>query len=568
MLFLLVCFSCSKAKPALPTESALPPAEETLFREEKAASPTPIASAPAAVAPRQASAQQSAARSAGGEALYQISIQATEGGKASFRDEQPAPGLPYVAVARPNEGYFFDHWELLSGKTDDELTAPVLSVFEADTGVRVKAVFKRDLGTLFVSAHANAASSPKGTRDAPYRRLSEAVSEARLRIESGKTATVQIRLASGVYPLYRQEMLELVPGISLTGGYDSQLWNKTDDLLPEDPALLSVIQLTPSFVAESMFSVTPVGGMAAISGRVEKPGSRPVSANAVTLSALVLDGFSMPAVLLSAHGVSVSVQGCRLEGYGKALLSAFDCGFSLTDSELHAYGSRSTALSVEPVSKPGVYVANNQIRLGKAHRPLLQGVGIQIYSPESLAYNRVQLLNNDISAYVTENFTGIKVDNGSMICNNNRIESFNEMSGSGFGMDLKGAAMVNKNWISIGSNDGWGLSLKSDGASGRILNNTILTHSVNQNGKLTACGPIEGKDLMIAYNVFVNPAQSDAAALGVAILTEGHTVANNRLISNNADEKQFLIGLNGNVDSLPENLRTVSETAQEVPLQY
>ncbi len=482
---------------------------------------------------------------------FQIEINASEGGRAFFKEERVLTGNPFIAIAQANEGYYFDHWEIQSGTTQDPVTLEQISIKEAENGISVKAIFNKALNTLFVNNRATSVGN--GTHDTPYKSLSSATREAVSRIKKVNALKIEIRVASGNYQLARQEMLELVSGISIIGGFNPNSWEQEGKGAPP-----TLIRAASSFIAESLISISSIEG-----DHFSKNNTGEVS-----LSSLVIDGASNRARLISAENIHLKLAEIRLEGYGDSLVTAFNAGLTLVDSTLLSLGRRTTVINVGPASDPGVYIANNEILLGKETRKAQQAVGIQIYSPESLSYNSIQVIGNQILAHVNESFTGIKIDNGSMICNNNRIESFNPATSSSFGMELQGEAVVNKNWISIGSENGYGLSLRSNKSSGRILNNTIITRSISDNGKLTACGPISGDDLMISYNIFVNPAQSSEAVLGVNLLTEGHTVSNNRLISNNVEEKQFLIGLNGNMDVLPDELKSIAETAQEVEILY
>lgn len=499
---------------------------------------------------------------------FRVEIEAGEGGRAFFEESPGAEGTEFLARAEAAEGWFFDRWVIASGAAAASLTASRLPVSAGLDGIDLKALFLPESGTLFVSSASEIAGT--GSRERPFLSLVKASREAVRRISTGKSSTVEIRLAAGVYLLEGREALELVSGISIVGGYDPSDWLRSADSLGvgtasrEDFAFdfsersdfqgLSVVKAGRRFGAEAMIFIS-----------AEADGDFTWKQGAVRFDSLVIDGSLRPVTLISSTGVTPSLSRCLLKGYGEHLISGFDCGLELKESRLASLGDESVAVEISPAAVPGILIENSLFQIGSKAGSVEDGSAIRIYSPENLSMNRVRIVGNGIRSSVTGQFSGIEIENGMMICEYNRIES-GRTSGVSRGIELKGEAVVNRNRIILDSEKGFGLSLKGSDSPSRILNNTIVTRSISSSGRMTACGDLEGSDLLISHNIFVNPQNESAAAIGIDPDRGGSRISHNSVISNNPDEKRWIIGQNGNTDQLPDRMTgaTVSGSGVEV----
>lgn len=502
---------------------------------------------------------------------FALKVSASEGGRARFLEgkeiskELPQNGYQLIAVA--DEGYYFDHWEVIKGKTISPLTMETLSV-EAVEGVVAKASFVLADSLIYVSRERLGVSERRnGSRKEPFLSLDEAVDEALGRLEKKKVSSVEIRIAMGDYLLKDNGALELVPGIALVGGFNPKTWGKSSLSVIADkkaPPSLSqknqtIIRIGKNFASEAMIFINaqPKEGFKWKKGEV-------------SLSELVLDGSLCPVVLISATGVTPKISNCILKGYGESLVSCFDSGAEIYENQLLAYGKESIAVDINLVAHPGASILQNVIWMGSESHQIVKGLGIRVYSSDSNEVNRIRIAHNQIRSGATESFTGIQVDNGLLVCEGNRIETLSKTQQESFGMNLKGEAVVNSNLIMLESKGGYGLALTGNGYPARILNNTIVTKSPDSTVPMTACGNIDGKKLLISHNIFVNPQEEQAAALGVRVLGSENRIFNNYIISNNEEEKRLVVGFNGNQDQITDNhvKAAIYESGVEIDLEF
>ena len=471
------------------------------------------------------------------QSSFRFEIFATSGGVARFLEGQElSKNLGqdcYEAIAAADEGYYFDHWEVIQGRPLTPVTLSRIMV-QGFSGTVLKAHFIKESELIYVSKQGQAmASAALGSRALPFASLEAAVSEAKNRIESNDTQRVELRVAVGDYLLQDHSALELISGISIIGGFNQDTW----ELLVANKAAQTIIRITRAFSPSAMIFIN--------SGQKDN-----LRAGRVTLAGLVIDGSSAPVVLVSANGVTPRITQCVLKGYGEALVSCFDSGAEIDTNQFVSFSDSGIVLDVAPIAKQNVVIAQNSILMGSKQRALAQGIGIRINSPKNSDMVKVRVANNQIKASISKSFTGIKIDNSFMVCEGNRIETVNGLSEFSKGMELQGEAVVNGNTILLDSREGYGVSLQGNGHSGRILNNTIITKSMDINRSMTACGEIVGVNLLVSNNIFVNPEAETAAALGSGVLHVGNRVYNNCIISNNAEEKRLIVGVNGNVDQL------------------
>lgn len=470
---------------------------------------------------------------------FRLEVFASQGGTARFLEgEELSKNLGtdcYEAIATANEGYYFDHWELIQGRPITPVTMAKIMV-QGFSGTALKAHFIKASELIYVSRQIiNHDQESQGSRVYPYHSIDLAVSEAKKRILSNETNRVELRVAVGDYLLKDHAALELIPGISIIGGFNQESW----ELLVGNKAAKTTIRVSRGFSPSAMIFIN--------SGEQDSMSYRH---GRVTLAGLVIDGSLAPVVLVSANGVTPRITQCVLKGYGEALVSCFDSGAEIDTNQFLSFSNSGVVLDISPLAKQNVNIAQNSILIGSQQRPLAQGIGIRVTSPENSQLVKVRVANNQIKASVSKSFTGIKIDNSFMLCEGNRIETINKSSELSKGMELQGEAVINGNTILLESNEGYGVSLMGNGYSGRILNNTIMTSSADVSRPMTACGEIVGANLLVSHNLFVNPEGESAAALGTGVLHVGNRIYNNCIISNNAEEKRLVVGVNGNVDKL------------------
>jgi len=486
---------------------------------------------------------------------YSVMVTSSEGGSASFIEDSSLSLSEYSAKAIPNEGFFFDRWEIFSGTSTDSLFSSSLKLKSDNRGINLRAYFLPLIGTLFVVPDSTV--SGNGSKRTPYGSLLLAINDANKRIESGRISRVTIRVALGSYYISGHNALELVSGLSIIGGYNPITWQRvqldsSEELLE---GALSKIVSTSSFSPDAMLFITSVDSLDALSSSVEP----------IIIDSLFFDGLKSSSSIISSSQSFLIVRNSILRGRGNSLITVFDSGLTVENSLLNSFGNGSIAINVELASSPGISITKNKIVVGSKYYGTKNGNGIYVYSSDSLNIQRVNITGNYIISNVISNFEGIIVKNGVLICEKNRVES-GSGSKSSIGLNIKGEAVVNRNTVILDSDKGFGLSFEGNSSSSRILNNTIVTKSSNAAGRMTACGIINGDDLLIRNNIFVNPSNESAAALGVDILNGTSKVYNNSVISNNREENSRIIGHNGNISTLPDRVTgaSISENCVEV----
>ena len=487
------------------------------------------------------------------EMVYEINIDSSAGGNAYFENNKTLSSRDYFAKAVAKEGYFFDQWKISRGSISKSIYSKNIKIRADSNGVSVKALFLPLNQTIFVSSDFK--SRGLGTKKEPYKSIYNAVNDGVKRINESISKKVEIRVANGTYYLSNYNLLELTPGLSIRGSYNPISW-RNEDFNPktyDSKSNATIIRILPSYNSDSIIFVNR--GNQNFSAEKRK----------ILIDSLVIDVDKKNKIIVNATNVSLTLSNSVLYGNGRYLIGAFDCSVTVENTVLHSRGNNGYAIHVEPASFPGIKIIDNKIIIGSEKQQIENGNGIFIYSSKGLNEQRIFINRNHIVSYVYDLFEGISVENGSLVCDLNRIE--NGISAkSSIGMDIKGKAVVNRNTIILNSERGFGLSLKGSSVSSRVLNNTIVTESSNSRSKMTACGNIVGDDLLIKNNIFVNPSNEFSSALGNDLLNGNSRIYNNSVISNNRKEKNLIIGHNGNIDTLPDRITgaTISQTGVEV----